>query len=370
MNTPHNLVHVDLGARSYDIYIGAGLLDIAPNYVPLDLQGRKLFVLHDKAVDAHVKKLVASLPSQPSVLSLEGGEKTKSYEALQTVLSWLLDAHVDRSSVLFVVGGGVIGDLGGFAASIVLRGIPFVQVPTTLLSQVDSSVGGKTGVNTSQGKNLVGSFYQPCAVLCDTDTLNTLPQRELKAGYAEIAKYGLLGDAAFFEWLEENASAVLSLEHKAIVHAIQKSCQMKAEIVGTDERETAGGRRALLNLGHTFAHALEAAAAFDGRLLHGEAVSIGLVLAHRLSAKMDLCPLADCARLEKHLKQNGLMSEISDISPRLTQSAHDLVSLMYHDKKASGGKIGFILSRGIGDSFQSSHVNMTDVQAVISHSQG
>ena len=361
-------VHVDLGARSYDVIIGAGLLKNACAHVPIELSGRKIFILYDKNVQSHVDILVLSLATTPIMMAVDGGEKTKSFEQLQNVLSWLLDNHVDRKSVLFVVGGGVVGDLGGFAASVVLRGVPFVQIPTTLLAQVDSSVGGKTGINTSQGKNLVGAFYQPVAVLCDTDTLKTLPIRELRAGYAEIVKYGLLGSREFYDWLEGQGKKVLALDPDVLIHAIETSCAMKADIVGDDEFERAGGRRALLNLGHTFAHALEAAAGFDGRLLHGEAVAIGLVLAHRLSLKMGLCSGQDVGRVQSHLKSLGLMTEISDITPPLKQSADDIVALMANDKKASGGKIGFILSRGIGDAFQTADVDMGDVVGVVSSS--
>lgn len=366
--TAHKKVRVDLGGRGYDIVIGANILSQAQSFAPFEISDRKIFILYDRAVEAHVERLVACLPQNVFKLVLEGGEKTKSYDHLQKVLSWLLQNHVDRQSVLFVVGGGVMGDLGGFAASVVMRGIPFVQVPTTLLSQVDSSVGGKTGINTAEGKNLVGSFYQPAAVLCDTDTLKTLPARELKAGYAEVVKYGLLGDADFFEWLEAHGKDVLSLKPEALSHAIETSCTMKANIVGDDEREVAGGQRALLNLGHTFAHALEAAAGFDGRLLHGEAVSIGMVLAYRLCIKMGLCTGQDAARVEAHLKSHGLMTKISDITPVLKHSANDVVKLMYHDKKASGGKIGFILTRGIGSAFQSSDVDMDDVKLIVQSS--
>lgn len=361
-------LNLELGERSYPIHIGAGLLERAADLVPLDLAERKIFVLHDRNVETHVKRLTSSI-RPVSTLAVEGGEPTKSYAQLQVVLDWLLQNHVDRKSVLFVVGGGVVGDLGGFAASIVLRGIPFVQVPTTLLAQVDSSVGGKTGINAPQGKNLVGSFYQPVAVLCDLDALKTLPERELKSGYAEIVKYGLLGDAAFYDWLEANGTKVLSLDPDALARAVETSCATKAKIVGSDEREQAGGDRALLNLGHTFAHALEAAAGYDGRLLHGEAVAIGMVLAFRLCVKKGLCNGQDAVRMENHLKSCGLKTEICQINPALKQSPTDIAGLMYHDKKASGGKIGFILVRGIGKSFQTTDVDMVDVVSVVAESR-
>ena len=360
-------VTVDLADRSYPIHIGAGLIDAVADLVPLVMKGRKTFILYDPKVEPHARRLASSL-DEPSMMALSGGEPTKSWDHLQSVTDWLLENHVDRKSVLFVMGGGVVGDLGGFAASVTLRGIPFVQIPTTLLAQVDSSVGGKTGINAAQGKNLVGSFYQPIAVLCDTDTLKTLPPREMAAGYAEVVKYGLLGSRDFFEWLEKNGEDILALDEDALTDAIETSCRMKADIVGDDEREQAGGDRALLNLGHTFAHALEAAAGYDGRLLHGEAVSIGLVLAHRLCVRMGICSGQDATRMENHLKSLGLKTEIFQITPALSQDADEIVSLMNHDKKASGGKIGFILTRGIGEAFQSSDVDMTDVRAVVLNS--
>lgn len=363
----HTTFTVDLGPRSYPIHIGQGVLERAAELVPLDLSGRKIFILYDNAVAGHARRLAASLPDAVS-LGMAGGEQAKSYAGFQSVLDWLLENRVNRSSVLFVVGGGVMGDLGGFAAASVLRGIPFVQVPTTLLAQVDSSVGGKTGINSSHGKNLIGAFYQPAAVLCDTSTLETLPMRERRAGYAEIVKYGLLGSRDFYEWLEGNGAKVLALDDGALRHAIETSCRMKADIVAQDEHEAAGGKRALLNLGHTFGHALEAAAGYDGRLLHGEGVSIGMVLAFRLCVKMGLCTGQDAARMESHLKALELKTEISQIAPALLQDAAQIVELMYGDKKAAGRKIGFILTRGIGDTFQSADVDMDDVHAVVAAS--
>lgn len=359
---------VKLAERSYPIHIGPGILERAGELIPLDLTGRKVFIIYDRNVEAHLKTLQSSLKGDIHTLAVEGGEPSKSFAYLQNVLDWILDHHVDRQSVIIVMGGGVVGDLGGFAASIVMRGVPFVQIPTTLLAQVDSSVGGKTGINTEHGKNLVGSFYQPVAVLCDTDVLKTLPQRELKAGYAEVVKYGLLGDADFYNWLEENGGKVLALKEDQLITAIEKSCAAKAEIVGTDEREQQGGRRALLNLGHTFAHALEAAAGYDGRLLHGEAVSIGMVLAFRLCAKMGLCPGQDAVRMEKHLQSCGLKTEIRHIEPSLPQSAAEITALMAHDKKAMAGKIAFILVKGIGQAFVSKDVSLDDVESVIAAS--
>lgn len=360
---------VDLGDRSYDIHIGKGLIDSIADYLPYgtdDLKSRSVFILYDKNVYPYVQVMEDALAQkgvETKTFSMKGGEPTKSYDGYFKVMDWLLDNGVNRKSILIAAGGGVIGDLGGFAAASVMRGIDFIQVPTTLLAQVDSSVGGKTGINTDQGKNLVGAFYQPKAVICDLGTLGTLPERELKSGYAEIAKYGLINDLAFFEWLEENGEKVLSLEEEYLSHAVLTSCASKARVVKADEHEK--GMRALLNLGHTFGHALEAAANYDGRLLHGEAVAIGMVMAFDLSFKMGLCSQEDPARVEAHLKSCGLKTQISDIAPHIQQSADDLWDNMTRDKKASGGKIGFILSRGIGQAFQTTDVEQDAVLALI-----
>lgn len=368
--TPMKKVTVGLGERAYDIHIGGGLLACAAEYVPLSLKGRRVFVLSDVNVRAHADALIVGLGHDPAHvhhMEIEGGEAAKSYPRLQDVLSWMLAHKVDRGSVLFVVGGGVIGDLGGFAASITLRGIPFVQVPTTLLSQVDSSVGGKTGINAPEGKNLIGSFYQPVAVLCDTDTLKTLPERELKAGYAEVVKYGLIDKPAFFDWLEAHGKDVLALKPEALIYAIDVSCRAKADIVARDEKET--GDRALLNLGHTFGHALEALAGYDGRLLHGEAVSIGMGMAFDLSVRMGLCPASDLARMRAHLAHMGLKTRVADITPPVTADTADIVAKMAHDKKNMSGVLTFILARGIGKSFRCADVRRDDVAAAIEASR-
>lgn len=362
-------VDVDLAERSYPIHIGKGLLDKASDLIPMDLSTKKVFILYDKNVYPYVQVLEESLAGKVGdikTLSVKGGEPTKSYDGLQKTLDWLLDNDVDRQSVLIAVGGGVIGDLGGFAASVVMRGIPYIQIPTTLLAQVDSSVGGKTGINTAQGKNLVGSFYQPKAVLCDICTLGTLPERELQAGYAEIIKYGLINDLPFFEWLEENGEKVLALDSDALTYAVEASCKAKAAVVAADEKES--GQRALLNLGHTFGHALEAAANYDGRLLHGEAVSIGMMMAFDMSVKMGLCPQEEPSRVEAHLKACGLKTQVKEITPDLKQSAEEIVDLMAGDKKAQEGKIGFILTRGIGQAFQTYDVERDDIVAVVQNS--
>ena len=362
-------VDLDLAERSYSIHIGKGLLEQASDLIPLDLADKKVFILYDKNAYPYVQVLEESLAGKvddSKTLGLKGGEPTKSYEGLQDVLSWLLKNKVDRQSILIAVGGGVIGDLGGFAASVVMRGIPYIQVPTTLLAQVDSSVGGKTGINTAQGKNLVGSFYQPKTVICDIGTLGTLPERELQAGYAEIVKYGFINDIKFFEWLEENGEKVLSLDAEAVIHAVKTSCEAKAAIVAADEKEA--GQRALLNLGHTFGHALEAAADYDGRLLHGEAVAIGMVMAFDLSAEMGLCSQEDPSRVRAHLRSLALKTKASEITPNLKQSAEDIVALMASDKKAQAGKIGFILARGIGEAFQSYDVDLEQVTSIVKES--
>ena len=362
-------VHLDLGARTYYIHIGKGLLERAGDLIPEECLGKKVFIIYDENTYPYVQVLEEALAGKvlsSKNLSLKGGEATKSYDGLQRTLDWLLDNKVDRQSVVMVVGGGVIGDLGGFAASIVMRGVPFIQVPTTVLAQVDSSVGGKTGINTNQGKNLVGSFYQPKLVLCDTGTLGTLPEREIRAGYAEIVKYGLINDVGFFTWLEEHGEKVIELENEAITHAVETSCKAKAVIVAADEHEK--GQRALLNLGHTFGHALEAAAGYDGRLLHGEAVSIGIMMAFELSLKMGLCSQEDPSRVDAHFKSCGLKTKASEIMPHLHHSAEEIVTLMAGDKKAQGNKIGFILTRGIGQAFQSYDVDMADVLSVVEES--
>ncbi|MBL8629200.1 MAG: 3-dehydroquinate synthase, partial [Rhodospirillaceae bacterium] len=294
------------------------------------------------------------------------GETTKSFEHLSRVLDAMLAAKCERKTMIVALGGGVIGDLAGFAASILLRGVDFVQIPTTLLSQVDSSVGGKTGINTTAGKNLVGSFHQPRLVLADTDVLTTLPRRELLAGYAEVAKYGLLGDAGFFDWLEENAANALTLSddaQAALTYCIATSCKAKAKIVGEDEKEA--GVRALLNLGHTFGHALEAEMGYGDALLHGEAVSIGMVLAFDLSARMGLCPADDAVRAKFHLANAGLPVSPPKTGPRGKITSDALIAHMAQDKKVADGAVTFILARGIGQAFTTADVPMFKLQETL-----
>ena len=363
-------IQVELGERAYDIHVGEGLLARTGELIaPLLTRPETIIVTDENVENLWLEPLKSSLASAgitAKVLVMKPGEATKSFDNLQTVTDFLLNAPVERGSVIIAFGGGVIGDLAGFAAATTLRGIDFVQIPTTILAQVDSSVGGKTGINTSQGKNLIGAFHQPRMVLADTDVLSTLPYRERQAGYAEIVKYGLLGDADFFDWLEENGSRVLSGDSQALRHAVMQSCRAKARIVGDDEREK--GSRALLNFGHTFGHALEAENAYSPALLHGEAVAIGSVLAFAMSERMGLCPSGRAARLTAHLKSVGMPSRISDINGAESWKANVLLDHMRVDKKVSGGKLTFILASEIGDSFVTNDVNENDVLAVLEES--
>ncbi|MBI4031134.1 MAG: 3-dehydroquinate synthase [Proteobacteria bacterium] len=363
-------VDVKLSGKSYSIHIGRGLLHSPGQFVPFSLKDRSLFVLTDENVAnphglAVYEGLKATGARSVEILAIPGGEQSKSLSDFERVVSWMLDRDVDRQSVLFAVGGGVIGDLAGFAASVVMRGIAFVQIPTTLLAQVDSSVGGKTGINMPQGKNMVGTFHQPAAVVCDMDTLKTLPQRDILAGYAEIIKYALIDDPSFFIWLEGNGKKVCEKDPEALARAVATACRKKAEIVGEDEKEH--GRRMILNLGHTFGHALEAATGYDGRLVHGEAVAIGTALAFRLSVRMGLCAEKDADHVVRHLKDIGLPTRIDMISPSL-HDAKEIMGFMVHDKKASSGKIIFILSRGIGNCFAADNVRKDDLEAILVHS--
>lgn len=355
-------VHVPLGERAYDILIGPGLIARAGAEIASRLKGRKAAVVTDENVaPLYLEALVANL-NQAGIVSAEvvlpAGEKTKSFEHLITACDKVLEARVERNDCVIALGGGVIGDLSGFAAGIVRRGVRFVQVPTSLLSQVDSSVGGKTGINSRHGKNLIGVFHQPDLVLADTDVLDTLSEREFRAGYAEVAKYGLIDKPDFFAWLEANWTSVFT-GGPARIEAIAKSCQAKADVVVADEREN--GQRALLNLGHTFGHALEAATAYDSsRLVHGEGVSIGMVLAHEFSARMNLASPDDARRVERHLKEVGLPTRMSDI-PGDLPPAESLMDAIAQDKKVKSGKLTFILTRGIGQSFVADDVPASEV---------
>jgi 3-dehydroquinate synthase len=359
------IVKVSLGDRGYDIHVDGGLLSRAGELLKSHTRGATPVVTDDRVAKLHLEPLLSSLrgagiDARPIIVA--AGEATKSFAGLERLSSALLNTGVERGGLIVALGGGVIGDLTGFAAGILKRGIDFAQIPTTLLAQVDSSVGGKTAINTPEGKNLVGLFYQPRIVIADTAVLSSLPKRELLAGYAEAAKYGALGDAEFFTWLESNAPAALKGDQVALSKIVAHSCKMKADIVAHDERET--GDRALLNLGHTFGHALEAATGYSDRLLHGEGVAIGTVLAFRLSAQLGLAPAADGQRIEKHLRAVGLPASIADISgPR--PSAGTLMRHMMHDKKTRDGKLTFVLVKGIGRAFITNEVPMDAVQALL-----
>lgn len=358
------IVDVALGARAYPIYIQAGLLANAAPVLGRFARNGRLAVVTDATVAAlHLDALAAGLGDvvlEPIVLS--AGEATKDWAHLQQVVERLLALGVERSDAVVALGGGVIGDLTGFACAILRRGCRFVQVPTTLLAQVDSSVGGKTAINAAAGKNLVGAFHQPSAVLIDPGVLASLPLRELRAGYAEVVKYGLINDAAFFAWCEANGAAVLAGDTAAQTFAIAHGCRAKAAVVAADERET-DDIRALLNLGHTFGHAFEAAAGFSDRLLHGEAVALGMALAHRFSARRGLCSADDALRVDAHLATMGFV--IHPAALGLQTTAAELIHHMRQDKKMSGGTLPFILSRRLGMSFVAKDVPLGEIEAFL-----
>jgi 3-dehydroquinate synthase len=345
---PARSVPVSLGERSYEILIGPGVIDTAGERIAKLRPGASVVIVTDDQVGPlHLSRLEKSLAAagiRSAKTAIPPGESSKSYAMLERVVDEILASRIERGDLVIALGGGVVGDLAGFAAAVARRGVDFVQIPTSLLAQVDSSVGGKTGINSPHGKNLVGAFHQPVLVLADTSLLDTLPERQFRAGYAEVAKYGLINDAPFFGWLESNWTQVFK-GGDARIEAIAKSCESKAAIVGRDERES--GERALLNLGHTFGHALEAATGFSSRLLHGEGVGLGMVLAFKLSARMGLCPEADAKRVEKHLASVGLPTRLSQI-PGGLPDAGKLVDLMAQDKKVRRGALVFILVRGIG----------------------
>jgi 3-dehydroquinate synthase len=364
------IVPVALGERSYDIHIGSGLVGQAGALLAAQVDksagSRRIPVVTDKTVaNLYYSGFAASLAAaglEAVAIVLPPGEQTKSFAHLEHLIDALLSETVERGSLIVALGGGVIGDLTGFAAGVLKRGVDFAQVPTTLLAQVDSSVGGKTAINTAHGKNLVGVFHQPRLVIADTDVLGSLSKRELLGGYAEVVKYGLLGDADFFAWLERYGAKALAGEAAAITHAVAHCCAMKAAIVARDERET--GERALLNLGHTFGHALEAATGYGERLIHGEAVGLGCVLAMRLSAKLGYASDEEVERVERHFGETGLHKRIADI-PGPVPELDAVLGHMRHDKKAQGGRMTFILARGIGHAFVSRDVPEEAVRAVL-----
>ena len=347
---------VGLGARAYDIVIGEGLIADAGRHVRSLLRLPKVAIVTDANVAArHLDPFRAALDRTgiaSETVTLPPGEATKDFAHLEDLAERILALGIERASTLVALGGGVIGDLTGFAAAVLLRGVDFIQVPTTLLAQVDSAVGGKTGINTRHGKNLVGAFHQPRLVLADVTALETLPRRELLAGYAEVVKYGLIGDPDFFAWLEANGAAVIAGDRRLRRHAVKTSCAAKAAIVAADETEK--GERALLNLGHTFGHALEAETGYGEALLHGEAVAVGIALAFDFSARLGLCPSEDAARVRRHFAATGMPAELAQLHKlgrKPGWTAERLMTHMSHDKKVAGGKLTFILARGIGQAF-------------------
>jgi 3-dehydroquinate synthase len=362
----HETVHVDLNERSYDIHIGPNLLPDAGTFIKPHLRRSHVAIITDETVAGlHLATLEAGLAAAgitSVVLELPAGEATKSWDMLQKSVEWLLSEKIERDDTVIAFGGGVIGDLAGFCAAILRRGVRFIQIPTSLLAQVDSSVGGKTGINSPHGKNLVGAFYQPQLVLADVDVLGTLTPRDFLAGYGEVVKYGMLGDAAFFEWLEDNGPAMAAGDMEKRIMAVKRSCQMKADIVARDEKEH--GDRALLNLGHTFCHALEAATGYSDRLLHGEGVAIGCALAFETSMRLGLCSQEAPSRVRAHLKAMGMKVDLSDIDGGLPD-ADGLLALMAQDKKVQGGKLAFIMARSIGDSFVTRDVDLDVVKSVL-----
>ncbi len=362
---PFITVPVPLGDRAYDILVGRGLIETAGSRIAA-LGARAAAIVTDAHVaPLYAEALAGALEAQglrTSVTVLPPGEATKSYASLEQVCDAVLAAKIERGDLVVALGGGVIGDLAGFAAAVVRRGVRFVQVPTTLLSQVDSSVGGKTGINSRHGKNLVGAFHQPSLVLADTALLDTLPMREMRAGYAEVVKYGLIDDPGFFAWCEAHWQRVFEGGPERD-EAVAQSCRAKAAVVVRDEHEN--GDRALLNLGHTFGHALEKITAYDSaRLVHGEGVAIGLCLAFRFSASLGLCPAADASRVEAHLTAAGLPTRLSDV-PGGCGTVDDLLGAMAQDKKVKGGALTFILARGIGQSFIAPGIEAGRVRAFL-----
>ena len=355
-------IDVELGDRGYPVLIEPGLIGRAADHLAPLARGRPLAIVSDANLGIHRDRLLAGLAAAGVAtrsIVLPPGEATKSWAMLESLTDQLLDFGVERGDHVVALGGGVIGDLVGFACAIVKRGCQFVQVPTSLLAQVDSSVGGKTAVNSRAGKNLIGAFHQPSLVLIDPDTLDTLPEREVRAGYAEVVKYGLIDDAGFFAWCEANGAALMAGDPAARTHAIAHGVGAKARIVAADERETTG-QRALLNLGHTFGHALEAETGFSDQLLHGEGVAAGMALAFAYSVDRGLCPAADSERVAAHLRAVGLPDGLA--AAGIGASGAVLVEHMRHDKKMAGGTLPFLLARGIGQSYLDKSVDLGDVE--------
>ena len=360
------VIDVELAGRSYEVRVARDLLASVADQAGPFLRKQAVPIVADanarkywgEAVDASLR----AANKDPRWYDVAPGESSKSWESLARLTDWLLAEGVERGDHVLALGGGVVGDLTGFACAILKRGCGFVQLPTTLLAQVDSSVGGKTAINTSAGKNLVGAFHQPSLVLADLSALDTLPDREMRAGYAEVLKYGVLGDADFFAWLEEKGAKVVARENEALEHAVATSVAAKARIVAEDERETSGAR-ALLNLGHTFGHALEAETGFSDKLLHGEAVALGMVLAARYSARRGLMPLREAERVVRAVEMAGLPSEIAALG--MDANGEKLAGHMLHDKKMDAGTLPFILLRGIGKAYLAKDVELKDVAAFL-----
>lgn len=361
-------VTVDLAGRSYDILIGAGLLDAAGAHIRAVARQDRLLVIADAQVAAmHWPRFAASLESagfRAELIEVPSGEASKGFATFAGVLDQALSFGVDRRTTVVAFGGGVVGDLAGFAAAVLLRGLDFVQVPTTLLAQVDSSVGGKTAINAAAGKNLIGAFHQPRLVLADLDVLRTLPRRELLSGYAEVVKYGLIDRPAFYDWLNANGAAALDGDMALLAEAVAECCRAKAEVVADDEREA--GRRALLNLGHTFGHAFEAEAGYDGGLLHGEAVAIGMTLAFRHSARLGLLPLEEASRVESDLAAAGLPVRPDLSGNRPVPTVDALLARMQKDKKAVDGAVTLVLARGVGRAFVQPDAEVAPIRATLS----
>ncbi|QTD57105.1 3-dehydroquinate synthase [Parasphingorhabdus cellanae] len=355
-------IPVDLAGNGYDILVESGALNTIADHLEPHLKNNRAFVITDSNVAAKwLEPLQMNLQNSGiKVIShvLPAGEQTKSWKVLEQLTDWLLDNGTERSDTLIALGGGVIGDLTGFTASILKRGCRFIQIPTSLLAQVDSSVGGKTAINSRAGKNLIGRFNQPQFVLIDPLVLGTLSDRELRAGYAEVVKYGLINNAPFFDWCEENGSALLNRDPEALSYAISQSVQAKAGIVADDEKELSG-RRALLNLGHTFGHALEAETGYSSKLVHGEGVAAGMALAFHYSERRGHCGAADARRVAAHLKDSGLPYSLKSAS--IDASGEQLVQHMLHDKKMTAGNLPFLLANGIGQTFLADDVELKDV---------
>ncbi len=365
----HDVLRVELGARSYDILVGSDLLADTAGHIASFVKKAGVVVISDKTVaERHLPTVLASLDRADIAhreVVVPAGEKSKSFAVFEDVVEQILAMGIERSTLIIALGGGVVGDLAGYVAASLLRGLDFVQIPTTLLSQVDSSVGGKTGINSKSGKNLVGAFHQPRLVLADTAVLDTLPRREMRAGYAEVVKYGLIDDPEFFDWLESNAEAVLNNDGPERRVAVMRSCAAKARIVSQDERES--GKRALLNLGHTFGHALEAETGYGTKLLHGEAVAMGMVIAHDVCGAMGMAPAGEKDRIVSHLKSVGLPVYASEV-PGMHWDIDRLINHMSRDKKVSDGEITFVMTRGIGKAFKSKAMDIQKMRAAITRS--